>query len=93
MLDTSLEWYRVILKRSAGTLLPEASLPKGFTFVMFQAGDEESWAEIETSVFEFNSKEMRILVCSADPKQDRPLPGYKTSRGQLVMLGPLLGQY
>lgn len=60
MLDTSLEWYRVILKRSAGTLLPQASLPEGFSFVMFQAGDEESWAEIETSVLEFNSKEVAL---------------------------------
>ncbi|WP_336776844.1 GNAT family N-acetyltransferase [Paenibacillus sp. MMO-58] len=60
MLDTSLEWYRVILKRNAGTLLPQASLPKGFSFEMFQAGDEESWAEIETSVLEFSSKEVAL---------------------------------
>jgi GNAT superfamily N-acetyltransferase len=57
MLDTSLEWYRVILKREAGTPLPKAALPVGYSLVSFQSGDEEAWAEIEASVLEFNTKD------------------------------------
>jgi hypothetical protein len=56
MLDKSLAWYRVILKREAGTALPEAALSPGYSIVAYQAGDEEAWADIEFSVLEFDSK-------------------------------------
>ncbi|WP_274648744.1 GNAT family N-acetyltransferase [Paenibacillus humicola] len=57
MLDKSLEWYRIILKRETGAPIPQAALPKGYSIVTFQTGDEEAWGEIETSVLEFDEKD------------------------------------
>lgn len=54
MLDKSIEFYRIILKREKGTKAPIYELPKGYKFVFFKKGDEESWAKIETSVNEFS---------------------------------------
>ncbi len=55
MLDKSIPYYRIILKRKSGTKVPFASLPEGFSFINFKKGDEDDWAIIETSVFEFTS--------------------------------------
>lgn len=57
MLDKSLEYFRVILKRKAGTSIPQATLKKEFDFVTYQSGDELAWGEIETSVLEFDKVE------------------------------------
>lgn len=57
MLDKSLEYFRVILKRKAGTSIPQATLTKEFDFVTYQSGDELAWGEIETSVLEFDKVE------------------------------------
>lgn len=76
MLDKSLPYFRVILKRQPGAALPGSSqpaatlpdmslwgatlpgalpgsFPAGYSFVFYQPGDEQAWAEIETSVDEF----------------------------------------
>ena len=53
MMDKSLPYYRLILKRPAGAPLPERALPKGYTLTPFTDGDEADWAEIETAVDEF----------------------------------------
>ncbi|QSX05111.1 GNAT family N-acetyltransferase [Sedimentibacter sp. zth1] len=53
MLDKSIQYYDVIMKRKMGTLIPSPYLPDGFRFAFFKLGDEKSWAEIETSVGEF----------------------------------------
>ncbi|MDZ5253891.1 GNAT family N-acetyltransferase [Clostridium sp. LIBA-8841] len=55
MLDKSVEFFRMVLKREKGTKLKSASLPEGFKFVKFKKGDEKAWAEIETSVLEFEN--------------------------------------
>ncbi len=55
MLDKSIPFYRIILKRRAGTPLPEAELPPGYRFSFYQPGDEKAWGEIETSVLEFET--------------------------------------
>lgn len=46
MLDKSIEYFRVILKRNAGTALPHSVLPDGYNFVKYQDGDEQAWGEI-----------------------------------------------
>ena len=83
MLDKSLPYFRVILKRQPGSpqptaallgasqptaatpsapspgmplwgaAIPGVALPAGYSFVFYQPGDEQAWAEIETSVGEF----------------------------------------
>ncbi|MBD3918619.1 GNAT family N-acetyltransferase [Paenibacillus sp. PR3] len=61
MLDRSLKWYRVILKRAAGTAVPQVELPSGYSFVHYQTGDEEAWADIEASVLEFDSQDEAMV--------------------------------
>ena len=51
MLDKSIEWFRVILKRNRGTPLPPVLLPEGYAFVTYQEGDEQAWGEIDTCLF------------------------------------------
>ncbi|MDR7856585.1 GNAT family N-acetyltransferase [Tissierella sp.] len=53
MLDKSMQYYDVLMKREIGVIIPNPSLPHGFRFSFFKLGDEKSWAEIETSVDEF----------------------------------------
>ncbi|HHV98971.1 MAG TPA: GNAT family N-acetyltransferase [Clostridiaceae bacterium] len=54
MLDKSIQFYRVLMKRDKGTPLVESRLPDSFAFSLFKSGDEKDWAEIETSVGEFD---------------------------------------
>ena len=55
MLDKSIPYHDVLMRRDAGKPLPVQPLPEGFHFVPFNPGDEMDWAEIETSVGEFAS--------------------------------------
>ncbi|TVY11764.1 GNAT family N-acetyltransferase [Paenibacillus cremeus] len=60
MLDKSIAHYRVILKRTPDTPVPNAFLPQGYSIVTYQDGDEEAWGEIETSVQEFERVEVAV---------------------------------
>lgn len=55
MLDKSLPYIEFIMKRSKNsvTITPK-TLAKGYKLVYYQAGDENAWCEIETSVGEFD---------------------------------------
>lgn len=53
VLDKSIPYYDVLMKREKGSPLKKHILPAGFRFVDFKADDEKDWAEIETSVGEF----------------------------------------
>lgn len=55
MLDKSIEFFKIILKREKGKELKNEILPEGFKFVKFKKGDEKAWAEIEKSVLEFEN--------------------------------------
>lgn len=67
MLDKSIPYKNIIMRRPAerleptreaslsGGVLPEPSLPEGFAFKFYGPGDAEHWAELETSVLEFDS--------------------------------------
>jgi len=54
MLDKSIKYYEVIMKREKGAPVQEFTLPAGYRYVPFQPNDEKEWAEIETSVGEFD---------------------------------------
>ena len=62
MLDKSLEYFDFIMKMPASKLLqlPEPTLPEGYSFSLYTPGDEQSWAELETSVNEFASVEKAL---------------------------------
>lgn len=60
MLDKSIPYHRMILKREPGAAVPDVELPSGYTLVLYQPGDELAWAEIETSVLEFMDTEAAL---------------------------------
>ena len=57
LLDKSLPYFSVIMKRRANTPIPINDLPPGYSFTSFCPGDEAVWADIETSVGEFSTSE------------------------------------
>ncbi len=56
MLDKSIPYFNVIMIRKAGTLVPTPPSIKGFSVSPFRKGDEIKWAEIVTSVGEFEKE-------------------------------------
>ncbi len=56
MLDKTIPYHDLIMHRRAGTPLPAAIWPDGYSLVGFAAGDEHAWAEIESAVLEFDSQ-------------------------------------
>ncbi|WP_199731690.1 GNAT family N-acetyltransferase [Cohnella endophytica] len=52
-MDKSLPYLNIIMKRKAGMSIPYSLLPNEFSFTLYRDGDEVKWAEIETSVGEF----------------------------------------
>lgn len=57
MLDKSIPYKHILMKRPKGLPVEQHALPDGFSFVMYEAGLEHDWAEIETSVLEFDNIE------------------------------------
>lgn len=55
MLDKSIPYYNLVMRRKTGEHLPQVALAEGYSFVPFTLGDEMDWAEIEASVGEFDS--------------------------------------
>ena len=53
MLDKTLPYFNVIMKRRAGLPIAMNGLPSGFSIAGFVPGDEVQWASIETAVGEF----------------------------------------
>lgn len=56
MLDKSIPFYNILMKRRKGRPVFQFDLPGGFRFAFFKPGDEKDWAEIETSVGEFDTE-------------------------------------
>jgi len=61
MLDKTIPYAGIYMRRKAGMPIPDHPLPDGFRFSFFDGGDEESWARIEVSVLEFSSEFAAIL--------------------------------
>jgi ribosomal protein S18 acetylase RimI-like enzyme len=55
MLDKSLPYFNVIMKRTSDKPIINFDLPQGYNFTEFTKGTELQWAEIETSVGEFEN--------------------------------------
>ncbi len=56
MMDMTIEFHKILMRRKAGSSLIIYDLPHGYTFVCYLKGDEKFWAEIEHSVKEFKTK-------------------------------------
>lgn len=53
MLDKSIPFLNVLMKRTPGKEIPMFPLPEGYTYAFFEEGDEKDWAELEAAVLEF----------------------------------------
>jgi ribosomal protein S18 acetylase RimI-like enzyme len=66
MLDKSVPFAKLYMRRKAGTPIPEFKLPDGFKYVFYSDGDDADWAKIETSVDEFDSEFAALLLFKED---------------------------
>lgn len=57
MLDKTLPYYNIIMKRRAGTPVPVSNLNDGYHFKNYTEGDAKDWCEIMVSVGEFDHLE------------------------------------
>ncbi|OQO71052.1 GNAT family N-acetyltransferase [Enterococcus villorum] len=57
MLDKHIPYAEIWMSRPIGGILPNVSLPDGYHFECYTLRDERSWAQIEVSVGEFETKE------------------------------------
>ena len=57
MLDKTVPYFNVIMKRGVREPTSEFDLPPGFSWTRFIHGNETEWASIETSVGEFASEQ------------------------------------
>jgi len=67
MLDKSIPYVPILMRRDPGTPPPDFALPPGFRFAYYAPGDEKEWARIETSVLEFEFEMDALLYFQADP--------------------------
>jgi len=56
LLDKTVPYFNVIMKRGAGQPISAFDLPPGFSWTWFIQGNETEWASIEASVGEFASE-------------------------------------
>jgi len=56
MLDKSVPYFNILMKRPADIEILDYELPEGFKFVMYRPGDEVEWAEIERTVLEYPTR-------------------------------------
>ena len=54
MIDKSVRYEPITMRRDPGTPPPDFELPAGYGFVYYKPGDEIDWARIEASVDEFD---------------------------------------
>ena len=66
MLDMSLPYADILMKREKDTELLLFPLPENYRFSYFKAGDEKAWAKIETSVLEFDDEIDALLYFQRD---------------------------
>lgn len=55
MLDKTVPYIELIMTKSDIKTYPRQDLPEGYSFCMYEDGFEDSWAELEFSVEEFNT--------------------------------------
>ena len=60
MLDKSVPFHSIIMKRPYKKALTQVRLPENFTVRTYRPGDEIGWAEIETLVLEFDTVQQAL---------------------------------
>jgi len=64
MLDKSVPYAGLFMRRKQGAPIPSFTLPEGFNYAFYKDGDETSWAKIEASVLEFDSEFAALMFFS-----------------------------
>lgn len=54
MLDKTIPYKHILMKRPKGAAIRNYELPAGYSFCHYNEGNESEWAEIESSVAEFD---------------------------------------
>jgi len=62
MLDKTIPFAKLYMRRKAGTPIQVFPLPENFKFVYYKDGDESDWAKIEASVEEFDSEFSALML-------------------------------
>jgi GNAT superfamily N-acetyltransferase len=60
MLDKTVPFYTIIMKRPYVKVPTPITLPEGYKIRNYKPGDEVSWAEIQTAVLEFDNIEQAL---------------------------------
>lgn len=60
MLDKSIPFYTIIMKRPYAKAPAPIELPMGYKIKNYEPGDEVTWAEIQTEVLEFDNAEQAL---------------------------------
>ncbi|MCD4713936.1 MAG: GNAT family N-acetyltransferase [Clostridiales bacterium] len=55
MLDKTIPYFNIVMRRMGRKPVPHISLPSGYSYIYYKNGLEKDWAEIVTSVGEFDS--------------------------------------
>ena len=66
MLDKSIPYVGLYMRRPAGTPVAAFPLTEGYSFTLYKSGDESSWARLETSVLEFDSEFAALMYFKGD---------------------------
>jgi len=56
VLDKTVPYAGLYMRRAPGGAIPSYELPAGYKFAFYRDGDEADWAKIESSVLEFDSE-------------------------------------
>ena len=65
MIDRSIPYYNLILKCTKICTTP-VSLPEGYSFKMYDVGDEKNWAKLEYEIGDFSSVEEAEIYFKAN---------------------------
>ncbi len=60
MLDKTIPYFNIIMRRAAKKPLPHISLPSGYSYIYYKRGFEKDWSEIMASVGEFDSAQIAL---------------------------------
>lgn len=66
MIDTSIPYIPLIMKKDDVEEYPRFALPEGYEFVFYKQGDAVKWSEIQTAVGSFGSVEIGTQVFLRD---------------------------
>lgn len=69
MLDKTIPYYNMILKRYKGTWVPDCELGEGYRYNTYTPGDESLWADIMVMVGEFDHQEDALAYFNNEYRQ------------------------